>query len=86
MAELLLSKQKARVRFPLPAQMEYKVFFALSGLLIGYGLFAMIMNYRSALRGGGLLGGFGEIVLGIGFFWLIVISGVYLFHKMRNQK
>jgi hypothetical protein len=52
-------------------------FLLIDGLLVAYGIFALRAAERSAAQGGGLLGGFGLLPLGLGFV-MACFSGVTL--------
>jgi hypothetical protein len=52
-------------------------FLLIDGLLVAYGIFALRAAERSAAQGGGLLGGFGLLPLGLGIV-MACFSGVTL--------
>jgi len=59
-------------------------FLLIDGLLVAYGIFALRAAERSAARGGGLLGGFGLIPLGLGMM-MACFSGATLVVARRRE-
>ena len=60
-------------------------FLVIDGLLAAYGIFALRAAERSAAQGGGLLGGFGLLPLGLGIV-MACFSGVTLVMVRADQK
>jgi len=59
-------------------------YLVIDGLLVAYGLFALRAAERSAAQGGGLLGGFGLLPLGLGIV-MACFSGVTLVMARADQ-
>ena len=59
-------------------------FLVIDGLLVAYGIFALRAAERSAAQGGGLLGGFGLLPLGLGIV-MACFSGVTLVTARAGQ-
>jgi hypothetical protein len=59
-------------------------FLLIDGLLVAYGIFALRAAERSAAQGGGLLGGFGLLPLGLGIV-MACFSGVTLVMARGGQ-
>jgi hypothetical protein len=59
-------------------------FLLIDGLLVAYGIFALRAAERSAAQGGGLLGGFGLLPLGLGIV-MACFSGVTLVMARADQ-
>jgi len=59
-------------------------FLVIDGLLVAYGIFALRAAERSAAQGGGLLGGFGLLPLGLGIV-MACFSGVTLVMARAGQ-
>ena len=59
-------------------------FLVIEGLLVAYGIFALRAAERSAAQGGGLLGGFGLLPLGLGIV-MACFSGVTLVIARADQ-
>jgi len=59
-------------------------FLVIDGLLVAYGIFALRAAERSAAQGGGLLGGFGLLPLGLGIV-MACFSGVTLVMARADQ-
>jgi len=60
-------------------------YLVIDGLLVAYGLFALRAAERSAAQGGGLLGGFGLLPLGLGIV-MACFSGVTLVMARGGQE
>jgi hypothetical protein len=69
----------------LAALRTHWTFLLIDGLLVAYGIFALRAAERSAAHGGGLLGGFGLVPLGLGMI-MACFSGVTLVVARRGRE
>ena len=60
--------------------------FLMAALLIAYGIFALRAAERSAAHGGGLLGGFGILPLGLGIVGACVAGLLLALERLIRRK